>query len=248
MSGPVGSKQYRSIVVQEQSGQRLVQRLLLLVLLMAVVVTAYWFGGRSMRSEFQIVSKEREEIAARLVTTEAAHKEAGQQLVNLKVGADIDRKAVNDVRSLVSEYKQTIIQLNEEISFYKGLMAPTEKERGLGIRSWEVYPTGENNVFQYKLVLQQLALKHSVLKGVLSVDIIGKRDGIEETLSLDILSGQIDRQGVKLRFKYFQYVEGELQLPEGFTPNSVDIVARATAPKTVTVEKHYSWIVQNTSG
>ncbi|MEH6559703.1 MAG: DUF6776 family protein [Oceanicoccus sp.] len=248
MSDPVGSKQYRSIVVQESSERRLGLRLLILVLLVAVVAAAYWFGGRSMRAEFQTVSKDYTQMAERLAAAEVASREASQQLVNLKVGADVDRRTVNDVRSLVSKYKQTINQLNEEISFYKGLMAPTEKERGLGIRSWEVYPTDESHVFQYKLVLQQLALKHTVLKGVLSLDVVGKRDGKEEILSLDILSQQIDSSGVKLRFKYFQYVEGELRLPEGFTPNSVDIVARATAPKAVTVEKHYGWIVQNTPG
>ena len=247
MSDPVGSKQYRSVVVQEHFGRHLAQRLLIVLLLMAVAVTAYWLGGRSMRADFQAVSKDYTELAWRLSIAEVAHKETSQQLVNLEVGGDIDRQAVNDVRLLVSEYKQTINQLNEEISFYKGLMAPTEKERGLGIRSWEIYPAAENNVFQYKLVLQQLALKHSVLKGVLSVDIVGKQDGIEDRLSLDILSEKIDGQGVKLRFKYFQYVEGELRLPQGFTPYSVDIVARITSPKAVTVEKHYGWIVQNTS-
>ena len=138
MSDPVGSKQYRSVVVQEHFGRHLAQRLLIVLLLMAVAVTAYWLGGRSMRADFQAVSKDYTELAGRLSIAEVAHKETSQQLVNLEVGGDIDRQAVNDVRLLVSEYKQTINQLNEEISFYKGLMAPTEKERGLGIRSWEI--------------------------------------------------------------------------------------------------------------
>ena len=248
MPDPVGSKQYRSIVVQERAGRRIIQRVLMLVSFVVVAITAYWFGGLSLRNEFQAVSRNFEDVAGQLLAVQIAHKEARQELVNLKVGADIDRTAVNDVRLLVSEYKQTINQLNEEISFYKGLMAPTEKERGLGIRSWEVYPTSEKNEFQYKLVLQQLALKHSVLKGVLSVDIVGRRDNQEDVISLDILSDQIESQGVKLRFKYFQYVEGELLIPEGFTPLRVDVVARASAPKAVTVEKHYGWVVQNAPG
>ena len=62
-------------------------------------------------------------------------------------------------------------------------------------------------------------------------------------MPLDILSEQVDKQ-LKLRFKYFQYIDGELIIPEGFTPERIDIVAKATSPKPVTVDKQYGWIVQ----
>ncbi|ARN76364.1 hypothetical protein BST96_10015 [Oceanicoccus sagamiensis] len=204
---------------------------------------AYWYGGLSIKADYQELLAAHEKAVKQLSLVEARYDDASQQLTNAKLGSDIDREAVNDVRTTVSEHKETINQLNEEINFYKGLMAPTERERGLGIRSWEIYLGSEPNRFQYKLVLQQLALKHTVLKGTVKVNIVGRRNGVEETLSLDILSEQVDKI-LKLRFKYFQYLEGELIIPEGFTPDRIDIVAKATSPKAVTVEKQYGWIVQ----
>ena len=124
-------------------------------------------------------------------------------------------------------------------------MAPTERERGLSIRSWEVYPTGDPRRFQFKLVVQQLAVKHALLKGGVTVQLVGKQNGVEQIFPLNILSEQIETMPARLRFKYFQYVDGELQLPEGFSVERVDIVAKATAPKAAQIEKHYSWVVSS---
>jgi hypothetical protein len=246
MKEVTGSKQYRSIVVQDRPSRRRLMILSVIALLVVVAQLAYWYGGQSISADYQKLSQDHNEVVEQLSLSKARYDDASQQLTNLQLGSDIDRMAVNDVRSTVSEHKQTINQLNEEINFYKGLMAPTERERGLGIRSWEVYPGSAANRFQFKLVLQQLALKHTVLKGTVQVDIVGKRGGVEEVLSLDILSEQIDSQGLKLRFKYFQYIDGELVIPEGFVPERIDIVAKATSPKAVKVEKYYSWLVQQT--
>jgi hypothetical protein len=123
-------------------------------------------------------------------------------------------------------------------------MAPTDRERGLGIRSWEVYPGNAPGRYQFKLVLQQLALKHSILKGDVVVDIVGKRAGVEQTLPLHSLSEQVKSRAIKLRFKYFQYVDGVFQLPGDFVPERIDIRATATSPKKEQVEKRLSWLVQ----
>ncbi len=243
MTEVTGSKQYRSIVVQDRPARRRITIASIVIILVAIAQLAYWYGGASIKSDYKQLTEDHKNVVEQLSLAEARYQDVSQQLTNAQLGSDIDRKAVNEVRTTVSEHKETINQLNEEINFYKGLMAPTERERGLGIRSWEVYPGSEPNRFQYKLVLQQLALKHTVLKGTVQVNIVGKRNGIEETLPLDILSEQVDKI-LKLRFKYFQYVDGELIIPEGFTPDRVDIVAKATSPKAVSVDKHYGWIVQ----
>lgn len=243
MTEVTGSKQYRSIVVQHRPARRRTIIASFILIAVAIAQLAYWYGGQSLQADYLKLSADHKKVVQQLSLSEAKYQDASQQLTNARLGSDIDRKAVNEVRTTVSEHKETINQLNEEINFYKGLMAPTERERGLGIRSWDVYPGSAPNRFQYKLVLQQLALKHTVLKGTVRVSIVGKRGGVEDILPLDILSEQVDKQ-LKLRFKYFQYIDGELIIPEGFTPERVDIVAKATSPKPVTVDKQYGWIVQ----
>lgn len=240
----IGSKQVRSVVVQQDPRKQLRIRILIVLATISLSLFCYWLGGQGLRADYNSLAADHKQAVAQLTQTKDLNQSLSQQLANLQTGADIDKKAVNDVRALVSEHKATINELSEEISFYKGLMAPTERERGLSIRSWEVYPGSTDSSFQFKLVMQQLALKHTVLKGGVTVVIDGNRNGVAESFSLDTLSNQIEGKSFKLRFKYFQYVEGEIQLPAGFVPESVNIVAKATAPKSVTVEKNYSWLVQ----
>lgn len=244
MDKVTGTKQYRSIVIQDRPGRRLAIQLGVVVVLVLTTVAAYWVGGKTILSDYRQLKAENTQLRADLAETISRYQEASQQLVNQSLGSEVDRQAVEEIRAVVREHKQTITKLNEEISFYKGLMAPTERERGLGIRSWEIYPTSDPGRFQYKLVMQQLALKHTVLKGAVTVTLVGRRAGIEQNYTLDILSEQVANKDIALRFKYFQYIDGELLLPKDFEVDRVDIVARASAPKTVTVEKHYGWIVQ----
>lgn len=244
MAEVTGSKQYRSIVVQDRPGLRAGVIISVVVFIAIIASLVYWLSTRSNPEQLQQLITENEQLKSQLSDVSANFEEVSQNLANIKTGADIDRQAVNQVRAVVSEHKQTINELNEEISFYKGLMSPTETEKGLGIRSWELYPGKSPRHHQFKLVIQQLAVKHSILKGAVNVDIVGKRAGVEETLSLDILSQQIETASIKLRFKYFQYINGELELPIGFVPERIEIVAKATTPKKVTVEKLFGWVVQ----
>ncbi len=244
MSPVTGSKQFRSVVVRDRPGRRLAIRMVVIVLFIASTALAYWLGGQELRGDYRQLARDHKAVQQALAETRDELKAASQQLANHKLGSEVDRQAVEEIRAVVREHKETITRLNEEISFYKGLMAPTERERGLGIRSWEVYPASEPGHYQFRLVMQQLAVNHRLLTGSVTVTLVGRRNGVEQSYTLDILSEDIDKKAVYLRFKYFQYIEGALQLPEGFVVDRVDIVARATKPKAVTVEKHYGWVVQ----
>lgn len=175
---------------------------------------------------------------------EQALAEAQQRLNNLEVGAQVDRDSVELLRQNIRKQQQTIAALEEENAFYKGLMAPTERERGLGIRGWELYRGSEPGRFHYKLTVQQLAVKHSVLSGYVTVDIAGRRNSKETSLALHSVSPQFDEKQLKLRFKYFQNIEGELHLPADFEPQRVDVVAYASRPKKARIERHFGWVVQ----
>jgi hypothetical protein len=239
-----GSEQYRSVVVKARPVKRLRDMLALLLLLVLVAASAYWLGGADTASDNRQLLEERDRAVQQLAAMSSKYRGASQGLTNSTVGAEIDRQALENVRGTVREHRQTIAERNEEISFYKGLMSPTDRERGLGIRSWELYSSADPRRFQFKLILQQLAVKHRLLRGNVAVELVGTLEGEVKKLSLHRVSAQIKEQQIDLRFKYFQYVEGELELPVGFVPERVDIVATASKPKAVQVEKQFGWLSQ----
>ena len=244
MSDLKGSRQFSSVVVPYQPRKRQMMIISVVVMVVVIAVLAFFLGWRSVELNYSDLLEERDRLALDLVEVRDELKGSMQQFQNIRLGSEVDRKAVDDIRASIREQKQTIAELNEEISFYRGLMAPTDREKGLSIRGWELYPGSKPDIYQYKLVLQQLALKHTVLKGSVSVRVAGMQDGMEKTYSLEQLAVDEESSGLKLRFRYFQNIEGQLKMPAGFEPQRVDVFAKATSPKVAKVEKHYGWLVQ----
>lgn len=240
-----GSEQYRSVVIRSRPERKLGGILGAITAFIIINAIAFWAGGYVMSAANERLVMERDQAVSKLSHLDSKYQQASQNLVNSSVGSQIDRQAVEDVRGTVREHRQTIAELNEEISFYKGLMSPTDRERGLSFRSWEVYAGSDALRYQFKLVVQQLAVKHLLLRGAVTVMLVGKQDGVAKVLSLETISEQIKSQNIDLRFKYFQYIEGELELPQGFVAERVDIVAKASKPKAVKIEKQFAWAVQN---
>src|SRR5690625_6554530 len=97
-------------------------------------------------------------------------------------------------------------------------MAPENSNSGLVIGSLNVISTGLPRQYEYKVVVQQLATNHQVLSGYLNFNVVGWRNGEQEIIPLHQLSNQVDDANIRLRFRYFQNIEGRLTLPDDFEP------------------------------
>lgn len=241
MTKVIGSKQYKSVVVKSRPGRFYGVAIGFFVAFVIIAIASFWWGGFVMRNDYNQLAEEHRSVVAKLTSLEAKYQSASQGLANSSLGAEVDRQSVEDVRGTVREHKQTIAQLSEEIAFYKGLMSPSDREGGLGIRSWDVYETNVAQQFQFKLVVQQRAIKHILLNGRVTIVLEGKQNGKSLSVSLHELSDQIKDKAMNLRFKYFQSIEGELVLPVGFVPEQVVIVIKSEKPKAVNIEKQYAW-------
>ncbi len=180
---------------------------------------------------------------AQLRMDSANHAEAlavlEQELINTRQGAVIDRQAAEQVREAVVASESKIAALKSELLFYRGLMAPTATEKGLSIRSISFQPGAAVNSFKYQLVLQQLAIKHRLLRGTYQLVVRGDFNGKQQALLLrDLVDPGFDPV---FRFRYFEKLEGILHLPEGFRPGLVEVIAETNEKRPTRVEKQFSW-------
>ncbi len=216
---------------------------------LALAVFAYLHGFRTANADYYELLEERT-MLQRVVDNSARDSDQLQRrLAQVQMGSDIDRRATSEVREEIADLNKKIADLNKEISFYKGLMAPTAEERGLRIRSLDVLASDDPREYELKLVLQQLAVEHKVLYGYATINIVGKQNGSEKVLSLGDVSKQIDGNKVRVRFKYYQNIEGSLLLPEGFEPQGIDVVINAKAKKARRgamehIAKKFGWVTQ----
>jgi len=244
MNAVKGSKRYRMQVVKYRPYVRLFVRVLLLLLVISGTGGSYLLGiykGTQLQAE---AIDERDRLRVELSASVREAEQNRQQLANVNLGAEVDRKANEDVRQEVIELKNEIAALEEDITFYRGLMSPTADKSGLTIGSLEVLETPEARTYEYKLVVQQLAANHQVLNGYLKFLVVGRQDGVENSLHLNALSNKVSVENIKLRFRYFQNFEGQLKLPLGFEPVRIELVATSIGATPVTVNKKFGWLVQ----
>lgn len=245
MDAVKGSKQYKLEVVPYRPLFRWSIRLLLLFLVCIAVAGSYFFGHYQATAMQEQAIAERNRLLLEVAEVSKEASEYRQQVANLKLGSEIDRQAGEDVRTEVIDLKAQISGLEEDISFYKGLMSPSANKRGLTIGSMNVIATDMPGKYRYKLILQQLATNHQLLNGYLNFNVVGRRDGQLVTLSLKDLNERVSQEKIKLRFKYFQNFSGEMSLPEGFDPIRIELLAKSTGKGAVTVEEKFGWLVQN---
>lgn len=239
-----GSKQYKMRVVPYRPLYAVTVAAIVVALFVAAVLGTYQYGnykGRELQAE-AIAERDSLRIEVRKQTDDA--ERLRQEVANLKLGSKVDRKASEDVRTEVIDLKNKVAELQEVISFYKGLMSPTANKRGLTIGSLNVISTGAGRRYEYKLVVQQLATNHKMLSGFLNFKIVGRQGELPVTLSLKDVSDNVSYDNIKLRFKYFQTLEGQLVLPDGFEPQRIELLAKSSGKDSVTVEKKFGWLVQ----
>ncbi len=208
------------------------------------VYLSYFLGNKQGLGVQKQALADVERLSAELSEWKTRANEFDQLLENSKVASQVDRQASEEVRQEIIVLKEEISRLSEENTFYKGIMAPNEKENGLSLGSVELLRSRNATTYNYKIVVRQLAQRHNLLNGVVKVTVRGRQDGVETKHPLMLLSDSVSQENIKLRFKYFQVLEGVLGLPEGFEPEGLQIEAKTTGKDPQTVSKNFGWLVE----
>lgn len=155
----------------------------------------------------------------------------------------VDQRATDEAQASIATLRSKISRLEQDVTFYRQVMAPEGEGIGLVIDQPVIKSADSLNRYQYKLAFRQQGQQDGVLEGIATVNIIGSLDGIEQIYPLEQLSGIDGLNGFILTLRYFQNVEGELLLPEGFAPEKIEIIATSAKPVEKTVSQTFSWSV-----
>jgi hypothetical protein len=168
-----------------------------------------------------------------------------QRVANLSLGSEVDRKATEQVRGEVVELKNRIAEIERDNTFYRDLMRPESDDQGISVVApvLATYP-GIPNAYDYKVVVKQQSANRSQVVGYLEFTLIGvNAEGKPKRFSLYQLSSTITSEKIKLNFRYFQRLEGQLILPDAFTPERIELKIVSLKPKKALIEKTFNWII-----
>lgn len=236
-----GSQQERLVIRQYQPWERFRRVVYLLLLIVLVGAGGYYGGVYDSMSRMQKLTLERDSLRAELHSAERSIASFTQRVNVLEKGGEVDRKATEGIRQTVKELKAQIATLEEEVAFYKGIMAPSSNDRGLRVSKIDIGALETAGSFRYSIMLTQVADNSSYISGLAAVNFVGVRNGERVILPLRELDNTVTDLGVKFRFRYFQEIAGELTLPEQFVPEQVQVVLQSTGGKAQRVEQTIDW-------
>ena len=235
-----GSKQHEMVVVPHRPLYKMIIFCMFLLFMMAFSFLTYEYGMRQGIELKVAIVQERDEIRVQLDKARAIIQSMRSEIADLKLGEEVDALATEEVRKTVESLQNRIAQLNEEILFYKGVMAPSVGEKGLRIERLNVQNTTTPNRFRYSLLLTQVVDKHEYVQGGVRVNFRGLDGQNEKEFKLSDLD-KTRQEAIRFRFKYFQNIDGELTLPQGFEPREIMIVAQPTGRNAKRLEKKFDW-------
>jgi len=207
----------------------------------AAAVGGYATGLAQGGFRFSTVEDSRDRLESELEDLRSRYVEASQQLTNLERGRTIDQQALNQARRSIVKLETRIASLRADLTFYKNIMAPSETSKGLQVDRLSLQPSRQESAYNFKLVLTQVGNNKSYISGVVAVNVIGVRNEEKEVIALRDLSEDIDDLGVKFRFRYFQDIEGLLEVPADFEPMEIQIVAKSEGQKSAQAERTFDW-------
>ena len=200
--------------------------ILVVILLLALAVEAGFYLGQHLAFSGMGANPDTyQAMQAELISVQNRLRSRDAELEIVSTRREVDRQTVELVRKELAGQSEEITALEEGLAFYRGLMSPGDIAPGLNLHDLELMVGEQPGHYFFRIVLQQEARKHALLKGKLEVVISGVQDGNEVEYSLAELSDDIEVEGIPLQFRYFQSIEGQLVLPQGFEPGKFRVQA-----------------------
>lgn len=224
------------------------KRLLALSIVLLVVAGVFFLAGyyQGIREKLHVLD-ERAELRITTQEQQLQMAQLQEQAAIHKHGSELERQASERVRKENINLQNRVSELEEAVTFYKSIMAPRNNDKGLRIERLELSSTINKRRFKYKIVMTQVADNSSYIIGKVTMNLLGVREGVKESIPFESLSNDIEASGAPFKFRYFQDVDGEIVVPGGFSPEQIEVIAQSKGRKATKLEKRFDWKVLNAS-
>lgn len=219
-------------------------KLLYLLAIVAVagsVFLAHELGRLNGGYSYLDQRRERDELTATIAERDQTIEELRRQVAILETSQEIDQETYTLVEQNLDELQAQIQAQEEELAFYRGIISPEDGAAGLRVQSLEMRPTDAAQAYLLHLVLVQAITHDRRVSGTVSFDITGSLDGEHVQLSLEDIVAEDAGGALAYAFRYFQDLQRQLVLPEGFEPDEVLMQIRPREPSGQAVEQSFEW-------
>jgi hypothetical protein len=194
-------------------------------------------GGYSIIDATQQAQDFRQQIAALQREIVGLREETALQQTH----RDIEREAYNQVEASLIELQQKIQEQRDAIEFYRGIMSPEDGGRGLRVQGVKLSRGAEEREYVVRLVLVQVMQHDRTVKGDVDLVLEGDENGVAKSYTLKELVPADEDSSWPFQFRYFQSFDRSLVLPDGFTPERLNVQIRSRTKSVDSVEQTFAW-------
>lgn len=212
---------------------------IVLIVVAAVGLAGYLLGrGQSTFAATSIVGAASENASAEQRAVELERK-----LADIQLSQVVDGDANESLRQTIKSLRAELSASQDEVLFYRQLMAPSEAQRGLRVEKLELNPGAGPTEVKYRLLLTQVSDKNDWATGTVTVDVVGTSASEQVVLPLTEMT-QVESYPLSFKFRYFQDFTGTLVIPEGLKPEQVVVTAATSGRDGKRVQKTFSWTLE----
>jgi hypothetical protein len=213
---------FGKLVVRAHAPKRLAVLVGLAVLAaMAILYAAFELGRYD--AGFRVVDSVRGALAAsaRIRGLEAENEKQRSQLEAADVARRVDREGYKQVERSLGDMQSQIARLNQDLSFYRGLVQP-DSIIHVKVQQMQIVPETGPGQYRLKFVLMQTGKPDNSVSGSAVISVDGLLQGKPSNLSFAQVAAN-RRASLTYSFRYFQDYDEPIQLPQGFEPTRVGV-------------------------
>ena len=208
----------------------------------ALLLTVTFLLGRFLAISDLTETKEKLQLAeAGLAETRGALDSVSESLVMQKQSAQVDSLSSAELINSVKALQQTNNDLEAELVFYRKIMAPELDKDGLTVDSIRVSKTDQQRNYHFHATLIQAGKQSQFLKGNVIMKLQGELNGQNKEYDIREL-GTFKSKHFQFQFKYFQNIQGFVELPAGFEVKTMTVAANTKGlRKNQKANKQINW-------
>lgn len=218
-------------------------RLLMILGLLALVFGAWGvfeYGRFSAGFDTYEADKDRKALIKKNQQLHSDIATLREQKAFLERAAQIDKQAYEEQKARLRVLQAEILELKEELAFYRGIVSPRDASRGLRLQSLKIESNGTPRGYRYKVVLTQVLKNDRTARGKVRLQVEGLQNGGPKTYELGDLTEKSIKE-LEYRFRYFQNIEGDIVLPKDFKPLRVSVAIHPRGGAEDEIEKTIDW-------
>jgi hypothetical protein len=232
------------VVKPHRPGQTRIVAAVAIVASLVVGYSLFELGRRQGGFDTVEAGQEREDLQAQIAELTRSNDELRQKVALLETSRGVDREAYSQVEGTLGDLQRQLQEQREELDFYRTIVTPADGVTGLRIQELSVTPGIQPSSYRLQLVLVQAAQHDQVVAGVVNVSVEGAQGGRPVTYELRRLVIDAEPAPMAFSFRYFQSLEREVKLPDGFQPERVNVEVSPNGRQAKVIRQSFDWTTQ----